>query len=119
MTDWTDRTVAATLQDPAQTAQVFSLAGPLEQDVALDEITGDVQAGQKIGELIYTQDGKKVASAELVAAQGSKAPNPLEWVLVHFDRLVRFFEGRPGTAEEQVANTPPDPLAYDAFGAAA
>lgn len=119
MTDWTDRTVAATLQDPAQTAQVFSLAGPLEQTVALDEITGDVQVGQKIGELSYAQDGKKVVSAELVAAQNGKAPNPLEWVLVHFDRLIRFFEGRPGTAEEQVVNTPPDPLAYDAFGAAA
>lgn len=119
LSDWTDRSVAATLDDPSQTAQVFSLAGALEQTVALDEVSGSVRAGQSVGNLVYTQDGKQVVSVPLVAAQSQEAPSPLEWILVQLDRIVRSVEGKPTTAQEQVFNEAPDPLEYDTFKAAA
>lgn len=114
LTDWTDRSAAVTVADPAQTVQVFSLAGKLEQKVELRELAGAVQTGQDAGTLAYTQDGNEVASVSLVTAESHEAPSPLEWIMVQVDRLVRRFEGKPGTAEEQVFNTAPDPLAYDA-----
>ena len=117
--DWSDRTVAATLEQPDQTAQVFSLAGAIEQKVDLDTLTGTISAGQKAGRLTYTQGGNEIVSAKLVTAEGQAAPNPLEWLMVQLDRLVRLAQGKPSTAEAEVLNTVPDPLAYDGFTPAA
>ena len=117
--DWTDRSVAVTLSDPAQTTHVFSLAGKIEQSIKLDALTGEISAGQKAGTITYTQSGNKVASDGLVTAESQKAPNPLEWVMVQLDRLVRIVEGKPGSAEAKVLNTAPDPLKFDSFTPAA
>lgn len=114
--DWTDKTLGATLGKPEQTATVFSLAGGLEQQVDLDTLRGSIEQGQGIGTVSYTQDGKAVAEAELVASSSLAAPNPLDWVMVQFDRLVRFFQGKPSVAESIVLNKVPDPLAYDTWG---
>ena len=35
--------------------------------------------------------------------------------MVQFDRAVRFFQGKPGTAETALLNEVPDPLAYDSW----
>ena len=118
-TDWSDRTVAVTLADPAQTAQVFSLAGKIKQDVSFDTLSGTIEAGREAGTLTYTQDGGEIASAKLITAESQDAPNPLEWIMVQFDRLARMVQGKPATAEVQVLNTAPDPLEYDNFKVAA
>ena len=115
--DWSDKTVSLTLTDPARTVQVFSLAGKITQKVELDKLSGEVEAGREAGSIAYEQDGKKVGEAKLVAAESKAAPNPLEWFMVQFDRVVRFFEGKPGEAESMVLNEAPDPLAYDAANA--
>ena len=117
--DWSDRTVAVTLADPTQTAQVFSLAGTVKQNVGLDALSGEIEKDQEAGTLTYTQDGETIASAKLLTAESQDAPNPLEWVMVQFDRLARMVQGKPATAEAQVLNTAPDPLKYDGFEAAA
>ena len=117
--DWSNRTVAVTLADPAQTARVFSLAGKLEQQVNLDPLAGSIETGQEAGTLTYTQGGDEVASAKIVAAQSQAAPSPLEWMMVQVDRLARLVRGEPLTAETKVVNTAPDPLEYDGFQAAA
>lgn len=113
--DWSDRTVAATLEQPDQTVRIFSLAGDIEQNIELDTLAGAISAGQKAGVLTYTQGEHEVASAKLVTAEGQAAPNPLEWLMVQLDRLVRLVQGKPATAEAEVLNTAPDPLEYDGF----
>lgn len=117
--DWTDRSVAVTLSDPAQTAHVFSLAGEIEQDISLDTLNGTIAAGQDAGKITYKQDGDEVVSAELITAEGQQAPGPLEWLMVQLDRLVRLVQGKPGMAEAAVLNTAPDPLEFDSFTPAA
>lgn len=113
-TDWTDKTVGLTLEDPAQTVTVFSLAGTIEQDIDVNALSGNIKKGQQAGTITYQQAGKTVGTAKLVCTSGQTAPNPLEWVMIQFDRAVRFFQGKAGTAQETELNEAPDPTAYDA-----
>ena len=113
-TDWTDKTVDVTLADPAATFTVFSLAGPLKQDVRMDDASGTVSAGDDAGTLVYTQDGDKVAEAPLVYAHGQEAPSLFERVMIVLDRISRSITGKPTQAESSVLNEAPDPLDYDA-----
>ncbi|MDO4437255.1 MAG: D-alanyl-D-alanine carboxypeptidase [Coriobacteriaceae bacterium] len=103
-TSWTDRTADVTLSDPDATMHVFNLGEELEQKVSLDELSGAVEKGQKVGTISYLQDGEVVSEADLVAAENVPAPSPLEWAMVQFDRLIRFFTGEPGVAETRVLN---------------
>ncbi|MDM8246457.1 serine hydrolase [Collinsella tanakaei] len=112
--DWTDKSVDVTTTDTGSTVVLFSLAGEVEQDVELQTITGDVTEGQSVGTLTLSQDGKELASVELVSAENVEAPDPLSWILVQLDRVVRFVTGQPGTAELEVIADAPDALEVDA-----
>lgn len=115
---WCDRTAAVTIKDPEATFSVFSLGGELEQTISYDELSGAVEQGATVGSISFKQQDAMVAQAELVAAESVAAPNPLEWLLVQFDRLVRRFKGEPLTAEAITLNEAPDALELDAWGAA-
>lgn len=115
---WCDRTAAVTIKDPKTTFSVFSLGGELEQTISYDELNGAVEQGATVGSISFKQQNATVAQAELVAAESVAAPNPLEWLLVQFDRLVRRFKGEPLTAETITFNEAPDALELDAWGAA-
>ena len=116
-TAWCDRAAAVTLQDAGSTCAVFSLGGPLEQSVDFDEPSGAVKVGDAMGTLQLEQDGKAIGRTELVAAESVPAPNPFEWLMVKFDRLVRLIESKPRTAESIVLNETPNPTLLDAWGA--
>ena len=75
---------------------------PVEQDLQLEPLSGSVTEGQAAGTLTLTQNGTELASVELVSAENEEAPNPLSWILVQFDRLVRFVSGQPTAAETVV-----------------
>ena len=106
-TDWTDKTIDATLADPAAQATVFSLAGEVTEKVTYDDLSGTVRVGDKVGSLALKQDGIKIAVMDLVADEEGSGPNPIEWLLVKLDRLSRRIENRPLTAEsETVAKAP-------------
>lgn len=115
---WCDRTAAVTIKDPEATFSVFSLGGELEQTISYDELSGAVEQGATVGSISFQQQDATVAQAELVAAESVAAPNPLEWLLVQFDRLVRRFKGEPLTAETLTLNEAPNALKLDAWGAA-
>lgn len=115
---WCDRTAAVTIKDPEATFSVFSLGGELEQTISYDELNGAVEQGATVGSISFQQQNATVAQAELVAAESVAAPNPLEWLLVQFDRLVRRFKGEPLTAEAITLNEAPDALELDTWGAA-
>ena len=106
-TDWTDKTIDATLADPAAQATIFSLAGEVTEKVAYDDLSGTVHVGDKVGSLTLKQDGIKVVVTDLVANEEGSGPNPIEWLLVKLDRLSRRIENRPLAAEsETVAKAP-------------
>ena len=107
-TDWTDKTIDATLADPTAQATVFSLAGKVTEKVSYDDLSGTVHVGDKVGSVTLKQDGTKIAVMDLVAdEEGTGGPNPIEWLLVKLDRLGRRIDNRPLTAEsETVAKAP-------------
>ncbi|MDY4450457.1 MAG: D-alanyl-D-alanine carboxypeptidase family protein [Collinsella sp.] len=106
-TDWTDKTIDATLADPTAQATVFSLAGEATEKVSYDDLSGTVHVGDKVGSVTLKQDGTKIAVMDLVADEEGTGPNPIEWLLVKLDRLGRRIDNRPLTAEsETVAKAP-------------
>ena len=106
-TDWTDKTIDATLADPTAQATVFSLAGEVTEKVSYDDLSGTVHVGDKVGSVTLKQDGTKIAVMDLVADEEGTGPNPIEWLLVKLDRLGRRIDNRPLTAEsETVAKAP-------------
>lgn len=106
-TDWTDKTIDATLADPTAQATVFSLAGEVTEKVSYDGLSGTVHVGDKVGSVTLKQDGTKIAVMDLVADEEGTGPNPIEWLLVKLDRLGRRIDNRPLTAEsETVAKAP-------------
>lgn len=115
---WCDRTAAVTLEDPNATFSVFSLGDELVQDVEYDELDGAVEQGATVGTMSLRQGDVTVGSANLVSAESVPEPNPFEWLMIKFDRLIRLFEGRPSTAKSVVVNEVANPLGYDSWGAA-
>lgn len=115
---WCDRTAATQLEDADATFTVFSLGDGLEQTIEFDELSGAVEQGDGVGTITFRQGKTTVGTAKLVASESVPTPNPLEWVMVQFDRTARFFTGEPSTAEAIVVNEPADPLQYDAWNAA-
>lgn len=106
-TDWTDKTIDATLADPTAQATVFSLAGEVTEKVTYDDLSGTVHVGDKVGSVTLKQDGTKIAVMDLVADEEGSGPNPIEWLLVKLDRLGRRIDNRPLTAEsETIAKAP-------------
>ena len=105
---WTDKTVDATVADPMGAVNVFSLAGPVERSVEPEDITGDVAVGEDVGDLVLTQDGEEVARVDLIAAEDVSAPDPLSWLLVQLDRLVRTVTGEPTVAPSEIVGPAPD-----------
>ncbi|WP_072414527.1 D-alanyl-D-alanine carboxypeptidase family protein [Collinsella phocaeensis] len=105
---WTDKTVDATVADPMGAVGVFSLAGPVERSVEPEDITGDVAVGEDVGDLVLTQDGEEVARVDLIAAEDVSAPDPLSWLLVQLDRLVRTVTGEPTVAPPEIVGPAPD-----------
>ena len=106
-TDWTDKTVDVTVADANATASYFDLEGDISLKVDTVDFSGDVQRGDHAGTLALCQGETELASVELVAAEEVRAPSPLEWLLVQFDRFTRFFTGEPGAAETEVIATTP------------
>lgn len=115
---WCDRTAATQLEDADATFTVFSLGDELEQTIEFDELSGAVEQGDGVGTITFKQGKATVGTAKLVASESVPVPNPLEWVMVQFDRAARFFTGEPSTAEAIVVNEPANPLQYDAWNAA-
>lgn len=111
--DWTDKTIDVTAKDPAQTAQIFNLAGDVEQKLDLKTLSGNIKSGDDAGTLTLVQDGHTIATVKLVCAQDQATPTPLEWCLVQLDRLFRLVAGQPQQAESSLVATAPSPLDID------
>lgn len=107
--DWVDATVAATVADPALTARVFFAQGSVTQEVTMDELSGDIEEGDVVGRIVFSQDGVTIAECDLVAAESQRAPNFFEEIGVAVDRFIRDMQNQPTVAQSVCFNSP-EPL---------
>lgn len=105
--DWVDKTVPATLADPDLALTVFDLEGNISQEPIFYKLTGSVQKGQKVGELIFKQHNKELTRVDLVAAEDVPAPGILESLGIWWDKFLRGFTDAPTQAESILYNTTP------------
>lgn len=105
--DWIDRTVPATLSDPDASIEVFDFEGNVSQSLSFNELHGTVNAGDKVGTVVYKQRNQVVAELDLVACETVPAPNPLEVIGIWWQRLTGGFGGGPSAAETKVYNVMP------------
>jgi D-alanyl-D-alanine carboxypeptidase (penicillin-binding protein 5/6) len=96
-TAWANRTVAAYSSGNVDT-DVFDLAGDLTQTFIPRNNDGGVEAGQVIGTMIWTQDGRQIASCNLIAAADVPAPNIFEGVGQFFAKTASVMFGGSGCA---------------------
>ncbi len=104
---WINVTVKATLSDPDASVEVFDLNGNVSQVLEFDEVTGDVQAGDKVGTITFKQRNEVVATMDLVACEDVAAPNVLQRVGVWWNRLLSVFTGQQKVAQSVTLNETP------------
>ena len=105
--DWIDRTVPATLADPDATIQVFDFEGNVSQSIEFKELHGTVNAGDKVGTVVYKQRNQVIAEQDLVACETVSPPNPIEGISIWWQRLIGGFNGEPDCAKSSVYNVMP------------
>ena len=80
--DWPDKTVSATMADPNASITIFDLEGNVSQVVELNELHGNVRAGDKVGTITFKQHNEVIDQQDLVACQDLAAPNPIEALVI-------------------------------------
>ena len=105
--DWTDKTVKATVADPDEAIQIFDLNGNVSESVEYDEITGNVKAGSKVGTITFKQRNQVIATLDLIAAENVSAPNAIESVVIAIDRFFKGFSGGQTVAQSELYNETP------------
>ena len=105
--DWIDETVDATLADPDASITVFDLEGNVSQTVTCDELHGTVNAGDKVGSIVFKQRNQVVAEQDLIACETVEAPNVLETFSIWWERLVGGLQGSDAQADSIVYNVMP------------
>ncbi len=105
--DWIDKTVPATLADPDAKVLVFDFEGNVSQSITFNELHGTVNAGDKVGTIVFKQRNQVVAEQDLVACETVPAPNPIEVVAIWWQRLTGGFSGEAAVASSEVYNVMP------------
>lgn len=101
--DWTDRTVPATLSNPDAVVDVFDFEGNISQSLSFNELHGTVNAGDKVGTIVYKQRNQVIAEQDLVACETVDGPNPIDTVAVWWQRVT----GGATSADTLVYNVMP------------
>lgn len=114
---WIDKTVKATLRDPAAAVTIFDLNGNVSQSLEFDELAGNVKEGDKVGTITFKQRNTVIATMDLVACEDVDAPDFFEGDGVWWDRLFRSFSGGQEVARSITLNE--TPLVIDKTASAA
>lgn len=101
--DWIDRTVPATLSNPDAIVEVFDFEGNVSQSLSFNELHGTVNAGDKVGTVVFKQRNQVVAEQDLVACETVDGPNPLDTIAIWWQRLTTGAT----TADTEVYNVMP------------
>ncbi|MCL2150650.1 MAG: D-alanyl-D-alanine carboxypeptidase [Coriobacteriia bacterium] len=101
LTDWLDVTVS--VRAPRSISlDVFDISGPITQEVQLENWEGAVIQGQKVGRIIWTQDGEVLATSDLEADLTVEAPGFWDRFQISWDRFWGGFSGKPKHAETTI-----------------
>ena len=101
---WTNKTVAATVADEDATLLVFDLNGNVSQSIEFYELTGDIKTGDVVGTITFKQHNEVIATLDLIACEDVDAPGFFERIGVWFKRLVANFTGSQKVATSVVYN---------------
>lgn len=104
---WIDKTLKATLAKPSASVEIFDLNGNVSQSFQFEELTSDVQVGDKVGTVTFKQRNKIIASMDLVACENLNAPNFFESIGIWWKRLFRGFSGQSKVAQSVIINETP------------
>ena len=105
--DWVDKTFAATLSDTTAAVEVFDLNGNISQEFNLEEVHGNVKAGDKVGTVTFMQHNEAICTLDVIAAEDCDKPGFFKRIGIWFDRLFRNIKGEAQVAEEVIVNTTP------------
>lgn len=106
-TDWIDKTVKATMADPEASVLVFDFEGNVSQSVQLNDLTGTVNTGDKVGVIVFKQHNEVVAQQDLIACETVDAPNGIDAIGIAWQRFIGGFSGAPERAESKIYNVMP------------
>ena len=81
VSDYIDRSVPAAISQDAS-ATVLDLDGPIRRVVTIPSVKAPINAGDRVGSVAFTQDGKLIAGLPLVATEDVSRPNPLLFVWI-------------------------------------
>lgn len=104
---WLDKTVDATMADPSATVEVFAFEGNVSQELEYATLDGAVSAGDVVGTIRFYQDNRLLAEQDLIATEGSPAPDFLEGVGFWWSRLIAGLSGETLIAPPVVVNQTP------------
>jgi D-alanyl-D-alanine carboxypeptidase (penicillin-binding protein 5/6) len=101
LTSWEDKTVPVRAPYPVS-VEVFNLFGPITQEVELNDWEGSITKGEKVGRIIWTQNGEVIATSDLVATEAVDEPSFWERVAISWNRFTSGFSGQPKHADTRI-----------------
>lgn len=104
-TDWLDKTVAVTVENPDASVAIFDLNGNVSQEVEFEEVSGHVRVGDKVGHIQFKQDNEVIAECDLVAAEEMGTPGIIDRCKIWWKRTFGGLSKQH--ADSVVLNTTP------------
>ena len=108
LSDWVDRRIKVTVADAdAAAIRLFDLDGNVSQRFSFDELKGTVRTGDKVGAVSFKQHNEVIAQYDLIACEGSSAPDFLAGLSIGWQRFLAGFTGEDLDCDPLVYNTLP------------
>lgn len=104
---WIDRTFKTYLDNPDEILTIFDIDGNVTQQVVIDDLEGNIKAGDVVGVVHFMQHNKVLCTKNIIAAEDCRAPNMFQSVKVWIDRIKLRFKGQDTVALTRVVNTLP------------
>ena len=86
---------------------MFDLFGNVSQTIQLNDISGSVKAGQRVGTITFKQHNAVIATSDLVACEDVAAPDFMQSVSIWWTRLTAGLTGAQTEAEDVYYATMP------------
>lgn len=101
LTSWIDKSVDAYVP-AAVRVEIFDLAGPIQQNITINDIEDEATKGQTCGEIVWLQNGEVLTTSKVIIDSTVLAPGFFEGLGIAWDRFWGGFSGAPQHAETQV-----------------
>lgn len=98
---WIDKTTSSYVPAVVQ-AEVFDLAGPITQEISINAVDGEASEGKTCGEIVWSQGGEVLTTAQVVVGETVPAPDFWEGIGIAWERFWSGFGGTPAHAETTV-----------------